>query len=137
MADLSTRDILAQLEKGLQQKDTDGGCEANRYVIWEYEAYIEHRKFWVDSWLKPRDPRHSIWFTQTSIRPKKEGARESGSAAQAGTPDTVPPGLTMSMHSLDTAVLPGDQVEIGVTGYIKVDGRAHNQFCFEVTVTAR
>lgn len=136
MKDMSTREILTQLENDLKKTDADGNCPGNRYVNWKYEAYIEHRKFWVDSWLTPQDPGNSIWFIQTKITPLKAGARISGSAAQAGIPATVQPGLNMSMHSVDETDLTGEQVRISVTGYVKVNDRPHNQFCFEVTVTA-
>jgi hypothetical protein len=136
MTDISTRAILVRLAQGLKAKGAESGCSADGAVNWECEAYIEHGKFWVDSRIFPRNPEDSVWFTQTTIMPQKEGARTSGSAAQAGTPSTAQPGMSMFLHSQDTAVTFGDEVLVSVTGYIKIKDQPFNQYCFEKTIIA-
>ena len=120
------KDYMVELDESLEKSDNAEKCRGNTLVEWNYEAYYQHGNFWVENELFPKDQNNSIWLVQATINPLNSRAG-SGTAIQTNTYNQ---GMGISLTSFDRDVLPGEIVNINVTGFIKTKNCLHNQFCF-------
>lgn len=125
-------DLSARLASGIQKKGTAVECEGNNLVDYELEAYWEHNKYFVEWHLRPKDARNSIWLAQGGIASTESAAVGSMFVFQASAASGVPAGLAIFLMGTDRNIQPGMVLRLSVTGYIKVGGNLHTQFCFEV-----
>ena len=124
------KDYMAELDDSLQENDSAGKCRGNGLVEWNYEAYYQHGSFWVENELIPKDQANSIWLVQATITPANSRTG-SGAAVQTSAHSQ---GMGISLTNFDRDVLPGEIVNISVTGFIKTKASLHNQFCFATQV---
>ena len=129
--------LSTRLTSGVQKKGTGVECEGNSLVKYEFEAYWEHGKYFVEWRIYPRDARNSVWFAQAGIASTESDAVGSTFAFQAGTPSEVQANLSVSLLGTDRNVQPGMMLLLDVTGYVKVGSDPFKQFCFQFEQPAR
>ena len=131
MKNRELQNLSTRLASGIQKKGTSVECEGNDLVTYEFEAYWEHGKYFVEWRIQPRDARNSVWFAQAGIMSTESDAVGSMFAFQAGIPSEAQANLSVFLLGTDRNVQPGMMMLLSVTGYVKVGSDPFKQFCFQ------